>query len=104
TAGWGCALLRCTAFRGGALMAMIAVEAEVTALCRTLKLLAVGRDAARLADEACRQGTAHLNYLAPLLEIEHRVGFDSQSRKPEEPRGAQPEFEGHGRAEEDLPF
>jgi DNA replication protein DnaC len=53
-------------------MAMIPVEAEVTALCRTLKLPAVGRDAVRLANEACRQGTAHLNYLAQLLEIEHR--------------------------------
>ena len=53
-------------------MVMIPVEAEVTALCRTLKLPAVGRDAVRLAEEACRQGTAHLNYLAQLLEIEHR--------------------------------
>jgi DNA replication protein DnaC len=53
-------------------MAMIPVEAEVTALCHTLKLPAVGRDAVRLANEACRQGTAHLNYLVQLLEIEHR--------------------------------
>jgi single-strand DNA-binding protein len=38
------------------------------------------------------------------VEVLGRIGFDSQSRKPEEPRGAQPEPEGHGRAEEGLPF
>jgi single-strand DNA-binding protein len=38
------------------------------------------------------------------VEVLGRIGFDSQSRKPEEARGAQHDFEGHGRAEEDLPF
>jgi single-strand DNA-binding protein len=38
------------------------------------------------------------------LVVLGRIGFDPTSRKPEEARGAQHDFEGHGRAEEDLPF
>jgi single-stranded DNA-binding protein len=38
------------------------------------------------------------------LVVLGKIGFDSQSRKPAEPRGAHPELEGHGRAEEDVPF
>jgi single-strand DNA-binding protein len=41
---------------------------------------------------------------ASRVEVLGRIGVDSQSRKPEEPRGAQPELGGHSRAEEDLPF
>lgn len=53
-------------------MAISLVAAEVTVLCQTLKLLAVGRDAVRLAEEARRQGTAHLDYLGELLKTECR--------------------------------
>jgi single-strand DNA-binding protein len=45
-----------------------------------------------------------LSVAASRVEVLGRIGFDSQSRKPEEARGAQPELGGHGRAEEDLPF
>lgn len=45
-----------------------------------------------------------LSVTANRVDVLGRIGVDSQSRKPEEPRGAQPEFEGHGRAEQDLPF
>jgi single-strand DNA-binding protein len=45
-----------------------------------------------------------LSVTASRVEVLGRIGFDSQSRKPEEPRGAQPELEGQGRTEQDLPF
>jgi single-strand DNA-binding protein len=46
-----------------------------------------------------------LSVAAAKVEVLGRIGFDSQSRRPEEPRGAHPELEGHGRSErEDLPF
>ncbi len=48
------------------------LEAHLLGLCRELKLPAVARDAARLASEACRQGTDPLAYLAELLETEQR--------------------------------
>ncbi len=45
-------------------------ESVLMPLCRELKLPALARDAARLAAEAERQGTAHLAYLVELLETE----------------------------------
>jgi single-stranded DNA-binding protein len=45
-----------------------------------------------------------LSVTASRVDVLGRIGVDSQSRKPEEARGAQPELEGHGRAEQDLPF
>jgi single-strand DNA-binding protein len=39
------------------------------------------------------------------LVVLGQIGFDPTSRKSEEARGAQPELEGHGRADDDgLPF
>jgi single-strand DNA-binding protein len=38
------------------------------------------------------------------LVVLGRIGFDPTSRKSEEARGAQPELEGHGRADDGLPF
>jgi DNA replication protein DnaC len=46
------------------------MESLVLALCRTLKLPTVGRNAAREAEEALRQGTDPLAYLLRLLELE----------------------------------
>jgi DNA replication protein DnaC len=46
------------------------VETRVVELCRTLRLPAVARDAARRAVEAVRQGTDPLDYLVDLLETE----------------------------------
>jgi DNA replication protein DnaC len=51
-------------------MAISLTFAEITALCQALKLPAVGRDAVRLAEEARRQGMAHLDYLGELLKTE----------------------------------
>ena len=46
-----------------------------------------------------------LSVAAAKVEVLGRIGFDSRSCKPEEPRGEHPELEGHGRSErEDLPF
>lgn len=47
-----------------------ALETEVVGLCRTLKLPAVARDGARLAEEAARQGIGLLEYLCQLLQTE----------------------------------
>jgi single-strand DNA-binding protein len=45
-----------------------------------------------------------LSMTASRVDVLGRIGFDSQSRKPEEPRGTHHEFEGQGRTEQDLPF
>jgi DNA replication protein DnaC len=46
------------------------VEVRLSALCRSLRLPAVGRDAARCAAESVRQGVDPLAYLMGLLETE----------------------------------
>ena len=45
-------------------------ESRIVDICRALRLPAVGRDAARSADEAIRQGLDPLVYLVQLLETE----------------------------------
>jgi single-strand DNA-binding protein len=47
-----------------------------------------------------------LSVAASRVEVLGRIGFDPHPRKPTETRVpvAQPEFEGQGRAEHDLPF
>jgi DNA replication protein DnaC len=61
------------------------LEAEVIGLCRTLKLPAVARDAARLGEEATRQGLSVLDYLSQLLhsEVAERGARRAQRRLKE---------------------